>query len=191
MQLHFGTRHNLSRYRRLPKLKIQVDMLFQACNEDTSRRVDIRLPGKGNSNSHGATPVYLNITMVKWIRTSRLSIKKSLSSDTWRGRARGRRRLTMEPLSESRLTSMSRGSQPSHPGRHLVAPGEAEPEGGGMDGAAADVGGESEEWEAEHVVPDRARGQQRQHDRDLSSRATITRASQPHEPGKYESSLTT
>jgi len=39
----------------------------------------IRLPGKGNSNSHGARPVYLIITMVKWIRTSRLSIKNSLS----------------------------------------------------------------------------------------------------------------
>ena len=39
-----------------------------------------RLPGKGNSNSHGARPVHLIFTMIKWIRTSRLSIKKSLSS---------------------------------------------------------------------------------------------------------------
>ena len=37
------------------------------------------LPGKGNSNSHGARPVHLIITMIKWTRTSRLSIKKSLS----------------------------------------------------------------------------------------------------------------
>ena len=37
------------------------------------RKVDVRLPGKGNSNSH------LIITMMKWIRTSRLSIKNSLS----------------------------------------------------------------------------------------------------------------
>ena len=28
------------------------------------RRVDIRLPGKGNSNSHGARPVRLIITMI-------------------------------------------------------------------------------------------------------------------------------
>jgi len=33
--------------------------------------------GKGNSNSHGARPVHLIITMIKWIRTSRLSIKNS------------------------------------------------------------------------------------------------------------------
>ena len=43
------------------------------------RKVDVRLPGKGNSKSHGARPVHLIITMIKWIRTSRLSIKKSLS----------------------------------------------------------------------------------------------------------------
>ena len=43
------------------------------------RKVDVRLPGKGNSDSHGARPVHLIITMIKWIRTSRLSIKNSLS----------------------------------------------------------------------------------------------------------------
>ena len=43
------------------------------------RKVDVRLPGKGNSNSHGARPVDLIITMIKWIRASRLSIKNSLS----------------------------------------------------------------------------------------------------------------
>jgi len=32
-----------------------------------------------NSNSHGARPDHLIITIIKWIRTSRLSIKKSLS----------------------------------------------------------------------------------------------------------------
>jgi len=41
-------------------------------------KVDVKLPGKGNSNSHGARPVHLIITMIKWIRTSRLSIKNSL-----------------------------------------------------------------------------------------------------------------
>ena len=35
-------------------------------------------PHKGTSNSHGARPVHLIITTIKWIRTSRLPIKKSL-----------------------------------------------------------------------------------------------------------------
>jgi len=43
------------------------------------RKVVVRLPGKGNTNSHGARPVHLIITMIKWIQTSRLSIKNSLS----------------------------------------------------------------------------------------------------------------
>jgi len=43
------------------------------------RKVDVRLPGKENSNSYGARPVHRIITMTKWIRTSRLSIKISLS----------------------------------------------------------------------------------------------------------------
>jgi len=43
------------------------------------RKVDIRLPGKGNSNSHRARPVLLIITMIKWIQTSRLSLMNSLS----------------------------------------------------------------------------------------------------------------
>ena len=42
-------------------------------------KVDERLPGKGISNSHGARPVHLIITMIKWIRTSRFSINDSLS----------------------------------------------------------------------------------------------------------------
>ena len=44
----------------------------------SDRKVDVRLPGKGNSNSHGARPVHLILTMIQWIRTSRLSIKISL-----------------------------------------------------------------------------------------------------------------
>ena len=43
------------------------------------RKVDVRLHGKENSNSHGARPVHLIISMIKWIRTNRLSIKNSLS----------------------------------------------------------------------------------------------------------------
>ena len=33
-------------------------------------KVDVRLPGKGNSHSHGARPVHL-ITVIKWIRARR------------------------------------------------------------------------------------------------------------------------
>ena len=43
-------------------------------------QADVRLPGKGNSNSHGTRPVHLIIKMIQWIRTSRLSIKNSVSS---------------------------------------------------------------------------------------------------------------
>ena len=44
-----------------------------------SRGTDIRLPAKGNPESHGAMPVHQIISRIKWIRTSRLSIKNSLS----------------------------------------------------------------------------------------------------------------
>ena len=42
------------------------------------RKVDVRLPGKGDSYSHGARPIHSIITMIEWIRTSRLSIHNSL-----------------------------------------------------------------------------------------------------------------
>jgi len=54
-----------------PRLGLEQD---QRC----SRKVDVRLPGKGSSNSHGARPVQTIITMIQWIRTSRLSIQNSL-----------------------------------------------------------------------------------------------------------------
>jgi len=44
-----------------------------------ARKVDVRLPRNGNSNSRGARPDHLIITVIKWDRTSRLSIKNSLS----------------------------------------------------------------------------------------------------------------
>ena len=44
----------------------------------TRRKVDVRLPGKGNSNSSGARPDHPIITMIKWFRTG-LSIRDSLS----------------------------------------------------------------------------------------------------------------
>ena len=52
---------------------------LQRHSKPAANKVDVRLPGKGDSNSHGARPVHLIITMMKWIRTSRLSIKNSLS----------------------------------------------------------------------------------------------------------------
>jgi len=45
----------------------------------SERKVDVRLPEKRNLNSHSARPVHLIIKMIKWIRTSRVSIKNSLS----------------------------------------------------------------------------------------------------------------
>ena len=45
-----------------------------------TRKVNARLPGKVNSSSHGAAPVHLITTMMKWILTSKLSIKISLST---------------------------------------------------------------------------------------------------------------
>ena len=38
---------------------------------------------KGIQNSHGARPVHLIITMIQWIRTSRLSIKNSLAGNSY------------------------------------------------------------------------------------------------------------
>jgi len=75
---------------------------------ETHRKVDVRLPGKGNSNSHGARPVHLIITMITWIRTSRLSIKKSLSRRRTRARDSRNRRLRARRASGS-------GSASPHP----------------------------------------------------------------------------
>ena len=44
-----------------------------------TRKVDTRLPGKWNPNSHGARPVHQIISMTKWIRTKVLSIKYYVS----------------------------------------------------------------------------------------------------------------
>ena len=49
-------------------------------SQGSTRKVDVRLPGKVNSNSQGARPVHLIITMIKLIRASKLSIQNSLSS---------------------------------------------------------------------------------------------------------------
>ena len=44
-------------------------------------QVDTRLPRC--SNSHAARPVHRIISIIRWIWTSRLSIKNSLSMETW------------------------------------------------------------------------------------------------------------
>ena len=58
----------------------------------------VRLPGRGNANSQSARPVHPIVTMIKWIRTSRLSVKNSLCIGShvaeqwqgWRGRVADR-----------------------------------------------------------------------------------------------------
>ena len=71
-------RGSLVRHFRL-RTRAPAETLCTGENISSARKVDVRLPGKGNSNSHGARPVLLIITMIKWIRTSRLSIKNILS----------------------------------------------------------------------------------------------------------------
>ena len=79
-------------------------------------KVDVRLPEKGNSNSHGARPVHYIISMIKWIRTSRLSVKNSLS----------RRRAPAEVAGEGRdhrelvpIDGRVRGQDRAAPGANL------------------------------------------------------------------------
>jgi len=60
-------------------ISLSIDKGLSLQKVSLTRKVDGRIPGKENSNSHGARPVHLIITMIKWIRTSRLSIKNSLS----------------------------------------------------------------------------------------------------------------
>ena len=57
----------------------QRDSDMTSMYDQRSRKVNVKLPGKGNSKSHGERPVHLIITMIKWIWTSRLSTKDSLS----------------------------------------------------------------------------------------------------------------
>ena len=65
---------------RVQSLQLRVQSLYQGGTcKSCIREVDVRLPEKGNSKSHGTRPVTLIITMLKWILTRRLSRKKSLS----------------------------------------------------------------------------------------------------------------
>jgi len=82
MILEVEVRRDRARVRHFPLLDNRPSprvSLPESVSSDCCRKVDVRLPGKGNSNSNGARPVHLIITMIKWIRTSRLSIKNSLS----------------------------------------------------------------------------------------------------------------
>ena len=72
---------------------------------------DMRLPGKGNSNSHGARPVHLIITMIKWIRTSRLSIHNSLSKAV-RGGTRSEDAASSKAFESSRSGPPGRNQHP-------------------------------------------------------------------------------
>ena len=47
-----------------------------------TRKVDVRLPGQGNSNPRGVSPVHLIITIITWLRTSKFSLKNSLFGGT-------------------------------------------------------------------------------------------------------------
>ena len=65
----------------LQRFGCQVEGLWRRL-EGLPRKVGVKLPGKGNSNPHGARTFHLIITLMKLIRTSVLSIKSSLS--VWR-----------------------------------------------------------------------------------------------------------
>ena len=65
-----GTEVHEAEEARMPEARQPRQLPF--CHLLARRKVDVRLPGKGNSNSHDARLVHLIITMIKWIRTSRL-----------------------------------------------------------------------------------------------------------------------
>ena len=79
------------------------------------RKVVIRLPGKRNSNSHGARPVYQKH---RWIRTSRLSMKNSLSLYDCTCQQRGLPRLAEEGRDSRRYRLSCTG----HPTPHTHTP---------------------------------------------------------------------
>ena len=83
-----------------------------------TRKVDVRLPGKGNSNSHGARPVHLLIPMIKWIRTSRLSIMNSLSRTL---ASSERFPASFQESSQSRALGSPRSSAARGAGKHVEA----------------------------------------------------------------------
>ena len=85
---------------------ILLDMTPDAFFRHTLRKVRFR-PGKGNSNSHGARPVHLTITMIKWIRTNRLTIKNSPSIRFRAKRVQLRRFQGRLPASQSQNVALT------------------------------------------------------------------------------------
>ena len=67
------------RWRSAPREGAQGGLRLGVSGPGGSRKVDVKIPGKGNSTSHGARPVHLIITMIEWIRTSRLPANDSCS----------------------------------------------------------------------------------------------------------------
>jgi hypothetical protein len=80
------------------------------------RKVDVWLPGKGNSNSHGARPVHLIIAMIKRIRISGSSIQKFLSEKNESGPKKN------DSLSTSKKKAKFLHSAPCHTTPHPLAP---------------------------------------------------------------------
>ena len=73
---HFWT------HRSLEGAVCQAELLgSRICTRTSAEKLDIRLPGKGNSNSRGARLIHQIISMIKLIRTCRLSRKNSLSAE--------------------------------------------------------------------------------------------------------------
>jgi len=110
--------------------------------------VDVRLPGKGNSNSHGARPVHLIITMIKWIRTSRLSINNSLSvswgfrADSIRTHGEAQRGERRERREKQRERERERESESERCSLHVI---NIRPE-----------AGSSRTWSSKHVAVTKA-----------------------------------
>ena len=67
----------LEKQKRISKMCVECDTLNK--NVLVWREVDIGLPGNLNPNSEGAKLVHQIVLMRKWIRSSRLSTKNSLS----------------------------------------------------------------------------------------------------------------
>ena len=64
---------------KIPFLGVPDTLILSRIREISSRKVEIRRPGEGISSSHGARPVYLINTMIKWIRASGLPLTTSIS----------------------------------------------------------------------------------------------------------------
>jgi len=109
---HFGDKVNPDQYVvnrevSLSDLKVLAGSVGRVGRRGPREEVVRRVPGKGNSNSHGARPVHLIISMIKWIRTSRLSIKQYLSR---------------APSTGARGQSSCRGTRPSTPAQRPARP---------------------------------------------------------------------